>query len=70
MAKIKMDLETAKWLVDNARDTSAFPVEFEECEKCGAYYISKIGHDCDKVIELPFHTVEGCEIDKEENHES
>ena len=55
---MKMDLETAKWLVDKAQnDISAFPVEFEECEQCGAAYLPFLKHDCDHVIDIPFHTV-------------
>ena len=52
----KMDLRTAEYIVDAAQvDDSVFPVEFEECEKCGAMYLEELGHDCDNVIELPCH---------------
>ena len=55
MEKIRkrMDLNTAIWLVDKAKnDRSVFPVAFEECEKCGADYIAELGHDCKRTIEL------------------
>ena len=55
--KKKMDLKTAEYIVDKARnDRSVFPVEFCECEKCGADYIEELGHDCDNVVELTWHT--------------
>lgn len=56
--KQKMDIRTAEHIVDKARnDRSAFPIEFCECEKCGAIYIEKLGHDCNNVIEIKFHTI-------------
>ena len=56
--KQKMDIRTAEYIVDKARnDRSAFPIEFCECEKCGATYIEKLGHDCNNVIEIKFHTI-------------
>lgn len=56
--KQKMDIRTAEYIADKARnDRSAFPIEFCECEKCGAAYIEKLGHDCNNVIELTFHTI-------------
>ena len=62
MSKIKMDLETAKWIADKAQnDLSAFPIEMAECEKCGAVYLPELGHDCAKVIELVFHGTEEME---------
>ena len=50
----KMDLKSAIYLVDKAKnDRSAFPLEFTECEHCGADYIADLGHDCnEKTIEL------------------
>jgi len=58
--KRKMDLRTAEYITDKARnDPSVFPIEFCECEKCGAYYIEKLGHDCNRVVELTCHTKEG-----------
>lgn len=62
MAEVKerMDLKTAEYIVDKARnDRSVFPVEFEVCEKCGAAYIEELGHDCNRVVELTWHTKEG-----------
>lgn len=57
--KQKMDLRTAEYIADKARnDRSVFPIEFYECEKCGAAYIEKLGHDCNNVIELTWHTKE------------
>ncbi len=54
--KRKMDIETAKYIADKAQnDRSVFPVEFEECERCGAQYIKALGHDCKNVIELTWH---------------
>ena len=54
----KMDINTAGWLADKmVNDTNVFPVEFEECEKCGAMYIKELGHDCDKTIMMPWHVV-------------
>lgn len=62
MSKIKMDLETAKWIADKAQnDISAFPVEFVECDKCGAVFLPHIGHDCSNTVEFEFHDVEGAE---------
>lgn len=62
MSKIKMDLKTAKWIADKAQnDLSVFPIEMAECEKCGAVYLSELGHSCEKVIELEFHDVEETE---------
>lgn len=56
--KQKMDIRTAEYIVDKARnDRSAFPIEFCECEKCGATYIEKLGHECNNVIEIKFHTI-------------
>lgn len=56
--KQKMDIRTAEYIVDKARnDRSAFPIEFCKCEKCGAIYIEKFGHDCNNVIEIKFHTI-------------
>lgn len=56
--KRKMDIRTVEYIVDKARnDRSVFPIEFCECEKCGAIYIEKLGHDCNNVIELTFHTI-------------
>lgn len=56
--KQKMDIRTAEYIADKARnDRSAFPIEFCECEKCGAAYIEKLGHDCNNVIELIMHTL-------------
>lgn len=58
--KRKMDLRTAEYITDKARnDPSVFPIEFCECEKCGADYIEKLGHDCNRVVELTWHTKEG-----------
>lgn len=58
MSKIKMDLETAKWVADKAQnDIAAFLFEFVECEKCGAVFMPELGHDCNNVIELGFHEV-------------
>ena len=50
----KMDLKSAIYLTDKAKnDRSVFPLEFTECEHCGADYIADLGHDCDgKTIEL------------------
>ena len=57
--KEKMDLKAAEYMVDKAKnDHSAFPIEFTVCEKCGAAYIEKLGHDCNKVVELTWHTKE------------
>lgn len=57
--KKKMDLKAAEYMMDKLKnDMSAFPIEFCECEKCGADYIEKLGHDCSKVIELTWHTKE------------
>ena len=63
MSKIKFDLETAKWIADKAQnDASVFPVEFEECEKCGAAFLPELGHDCTNVIDIDFHdAAEGVE---------
>ncbi len=59
MSKIKMDLETAKWIADKAQnDLSAFPVEFVVCDKCGAAFLPELGHDCTNVIEIDFHETE------------
>lgn len=56
---VKMDLKTAQYITDKAvNDRSVFPIEFEECEKCGAAYIPELGHDCNKTIEIPCHTQE------------
>lgn len=56
---VKLDLKTAQCIVDKAvNDRSVFPIEFEECEKCGAAYIPELGHDCDKIIEVSCHTQE------------
>lgn len=56
--KQKMDIRTAEYIVDKARnDRSVFPMEFVECEKCGAVYIEKLGHNCNNVIELTLHTI-------------
>lgn len=53
---MKMDLKTAEWLIDKMQnDQSVFPIGYEECEKCGASYIPSLGHDCNKVIEIPTH---------------
>ena len=58
--KRKMDLRTAEYITDKARnDPSVFPIEFCECEKCGADYIEKLGHDCKRVVELTWHMKEG-----------
>lgn len=58
--KRKMDLRTAEYITDKARnDPSVFPIEFCECEKCGADYIEKLGHDCNRVVELTWHAKEG-----------
>ena len=54
----KIDYKTAEWLVEHFNDKDAFPVEFEECEKCGASYIQELGHSCDTVIEVPVHSFE------------
>lgn len=59
MSKIKMDLLTAEWIVDKAEnDVSAFPMELDECEECGAVYIPALGHDCDTVVDIEFHAAE------------
>lgn len=59
MGKLKMDVETAKYVADKARnDSSVFPMEFEECEQCGALYIKALGHDCGNTVEVPTHDVE------------
>ena len=56
MNKIKFDLDTARWIADKAQnDTSVFPVEFATCEKCGAAYLPKIGHNCRSVVDIEFH---------------
>ena len=54
----KIDYKTAKWLVDHFDEEGVFPVELEECEKCGATYIQELGHSCDTVIEVPVHSFE------------
>ena len=60
MSKIKMDLATARWIADKAQnDASVFPVEFEECEKCGAAFLPELGHDCRNVIDMNFNEAEG-----------
>lgn len=57
--KYKMDIKTAEYIVDKAKnDPSVFPVEFDVCERCGAFYIEKLGHDCDRTIELTWHVRE------------
>ena len=59
-----MDAKTARWIIDNFENPDAFPVEFEECPKCGAIYIKDLGHDCKNVFEVPLHKkAEGCEAD-------
>lgn len=53
---VKMDLKTAQYITDKAvNDRSVFPIEFEECEKCGAAYIPELGHDCNETIEISCH---------------
>lgn len=57
--ELKMDIDTLKYIVDKAKnDLSAFPVEYEECENCGAVYVKGIGHKCGNVVEVPVHETE------------
>ena len=59
MSKIKMDLDTARWIADKAQnDTSVFPVEFVTCERCGAAFVPSLGHNCRNVIDIDFHDAE------------
>lgn len=56
MKRIKMDLDTARWIADKAQnDTSVFPVEFVTCEKCGAAFVPTPGHNCRNCIEIDFY---------------
>jgi len=60
---MRMDLTTAQWLVEKAQtDMSVFPVEFDECEKCGAAYLPFLDHNCEQVLDVPTHHVK--ETDK------
>ena len=54
---MKMDLRTAEWIKDNVDNKEAFPIQFSECEKCGALFITSLPHDCNKVVEVPVHEV-------------
>lgn len=52
-----MDVTTAKFIIDKFEsDPDAFPTEFNECPKCGAIFIKKLGHDCKNVFTVPWHT--------------
>lgn len=57
-----LDLKSAEWLVYKMQnDVSVFPIEFEECEKCGAMYLPQIEHDCNKTIKVIAHKMENDE---------
>lgn len=58
--RVKFDLDMMKWVVSKIKeqDYSAFPFEYEGCEKCGAGYLPEFGHDCNNTIELDMHIPE------------
>lgn len=57
MKTTKIDLKTAKWLVDefdNIMDKG--PFEMEECAICGSMYLPELGHSCGESITVPVHS--------------
>ena len=56
MSKIKLDLDTARWIADKAQnDRSVFPVAFNACEKCGAAFLPRLRHNCMNTVEIEFN---------------
>lgn len=60
MGNWKMDLKMAEYIVNNKYELlKKGHFNYTECEKCGASYMRKLGHDCDDVIELETETKAG-----------
>ena len=57
----KLDLTTARYIADdmlqNKDHLDGLSFTLEECPKCGASYIEKLGHDCTNTIDLDTDTV-------------
>lgn len=53
--KHMMDRRTAAYLVENIHEKSTF--QFEQCEKCGAIYLPKLGHNCEDAFEVEVHDI-------------
>lgn len=52
---IKMDISTARWLVEHMDDDDAFPLDIEQCEECHSFYLIGMMHECGKSMEVPVH---------------
>lgn len=58
MGTWRMDLDTARWLADTVPGMKdGERIDFEECEKCGAWYRPELGHSCDNIIDLKTNDV-------------
>ena len=48
---LKMDLDTAKYLV-GFFDGEGDNVRLSECEKCKGLYVEKLGHNCNNTVDI------------------
>ncbi len=58
---LKIDRNTAQYLVENFKDMPGDPFDFKCCEYCGSRYLDVVGHECGDSVEVE---VEGFEEDE------